>query len=89
MAIDVVWFKKDLRTRDHAPLLSSSLSGRQVLCLFMLEEGRFKLSDTSPMHINWELDCAIELSKRLKRIGLEMHFHIGWIWQNWEPHVGI
>ena len=77
MAIDVVWFKRDLRTRDHAPLLSSSLSGRPVLCLFMIEEGRLKLNDTSPIHINWELDCAIELSKNLKKIGLEMHFYKG------------
>ena len=77
MAIDVVWFKRDLRTRDHAPLLSSSLSGRPVLCLFMIEERRLKLNDTSPIHINWELDCAIELSKNLKKIGLEMHFYKG------------
>ena len=42
MAIDVVWFKRDLRTRDHVPLLSAILSGRPVLCLFILEPERFK-----------------------------------------------
>ena len=77
MAIDVVWFKRDLRCRDHAPLLSASLSGRPVLCLFMIETQRLKLKDTSPMHINWELDCAVALSKDVKKIGLDIHFHIG------------
>ena len=77
MAIDVVWFKRDLRCRDHAPLLSASLSGRPVLCLFMIETQRLKLKDTSPMHINWELDCAVALSKDMKKIGLDIHFHIG------------
>ena len=77
MAIDVVWFKRDLRCRDHAPLLSASLSGRHVLCVFMLETERLKLKDTSEIHINWELDCAIELSKNLRKIGSDMHFYIG------------
>ena len=67
MAVDVVWFKRDLRCRDHAPLLSASLSGRHVLCLFMLETERLELKDTSDIHINWELDCAIELSKNLRK----------------------
>jgi len=66
-----------LRCRDHAPLLSASLSGRPVLCLFMIETQRLKLKDTSPMHINWELDCAVALSKDVKKIGLDIHFHIG------------
>ncbi len=77
MVVDVVWFKRDLRCRDHAPLLSASLSGRPVLCLFMIETQRLKLKDTSPMHINWELDCAVALSKDIKKIGLDIHFHIG------------
>ncbi len=77
MAIDVVWFKRDLRTRDHVPLLSAILSGRPVLCLFMLEPDRFKQKDTDPIHVNWELDCAIDLSKTLEKSGSSLHFQIG------------
>ena len=77
MSLDVVWFKRDLRTKDHPPLLAASLSGRQVLCLFVIENERLELSDTSAIHINWELKCAEELSKDLKKIGLDMHFHVG------------
>ena len=77
MSLDVVWFKRDLRTKDHPPLLAASLSDRQVLCLFVIENERLELSDTSAIHINWELKCAEELSKDLKKIGLDMHFHVG------------
>ena len=53
MAIDVVWFKRDLRTRDHVPLLSAVLSGRPVLCLFILEPMRFEQEDTDAIHVDW------------------------------------
>ncbi|MBV22985.1 MAG: hypothetical protein CMA53_02665, partial [Euryarchaeota archaeon] len=43
----------------------------------MIETQRLKLKDTSPLHINWELDCAVALSKDVKKIGLDIHFHIG------------
>ena len=77
MAIEVVWFKRDLRTRDHLPLLSASLSGKTVLCLFVLEPERFTQPDIDAIHIEWELDCAIELSKNLEKSGANLHFKFG------------
>jgi len=77
MAIDVVWFKRDLRTRDHVPLLSAILSGQPVLCLFILEPERFKQEDIDPIHVNWELDCAVDLSQTLQKSGSDLHFEIG------------
>ena len=50
MSVDVVWFKRDLRTRDHVPLLSASLSGRPVICLYILETERLEQKDTDPIH---------------------------------------
>ena len=77
MAIEVVWFKRDLRTRDHLPLLSASLSGKTVLCLFVLEPERFTQPDIDAIHIEWDLDCAIELSKNLEKSGADLHFKFG------------
>ena len=77
MPVDVVWFKKDLRARDHAPLVSASLSGRPVICLFVLEPERLELDDTDPIHIQWELDCAAELSATLRDLGADLHFAVG------------
>ena len=77
MAIDVVWFKRDLRTRDHLPLTSAALSGKAVLCLFVIEPDRFQQPDIDPIHIEWELDCAIDLSKNLEKSGGSLHFKFG------------
>ncbi|RTE87735.1 MULTISPECIES: cryptochrome/deoxyribodipyrimidine photo-lyase family protein [Gammaproteobacteria] len=35
--IDIVWFKRDLRIRDHAPLSFASRSGRPTLLLVVIE----------------------------------------------------
>tara|TARA_B100000575_G_scaffold63222_1_gene48280 strand:- start:4961 stop:6493 length:1533 start_codon:yes stop_codon:yes gene_type:complete len=77
MPVDVVWFKKDLRSKDHAPLVSASLSGRTVVCLFILEPERLELDDVDPIHIQWELDCAVDLSATLRRLGADLHFAVG------------
>ena len=77
MPMDVVWFKRDLRTRDHVPLLSASLSGRPVICLYILEPDRLEQDDTDPIHIQWELDCAIELSNTLRDTGASLHYGLG------------
>ena len=77
MPVDVVWFKRDLRSRDHVPLLSASLSGRPVICLYVLETERLEQDDTDPIHIQWELDCAADLSRTLNDSGAFLHYGLG------------
>ena len=35
----VVWFKRDLRTRDHAPLVAAASLGEPVIPLYVIEDG--------------------------------------------------
>ena len=65
MAIEVVWFKRDLRRLDHLPLSEASNSNLPVLCLFLVEPQRLAQPDFDPIHVEWELDCAYELTKKL------------------------
>ena len=73
MATEVIWFKRDLRLRDHPPLLqaidSAALSGQSLLPLFFVEPERLKQPDTSEIHLHWELDCARALDRELQRRG--------------------
>ena len=69
MAIEVVWFKRDLRTYDNPPLVDASESGEQVACIFLIEPERLDQPDCDPIHIEWELDCAIELRRELENLG--------------------
>ena len=65
MAVDVLWFKKDLRVKDHQPLIEAAKSSNNLLCLFLVESERLELDDTDHIHIEWELDNAEELAKSL------------------------
>lgn len=52
-ALDVVWFKRDLRLRDHAPLSSALAPGRQVLLLHLFEPEDLAHETTSNRHLNF------------------------------------
>ena len=69
MPIDVVWFKRDLRTLDHEPLLKATASNNKTHCFFLIEPSRLQEPDCSPIHIQWELDCAIEIKQKIESIG--------------------
>lgn len=43
----VVWFKRDLRTRDHAPLVAAASLGEPVIPLYVIEDDYWQLPDTS------------------------------------------
>ena len=73
MAVDVLWFKKDLRVKDHQPLIEAAKSSNNLLCLFLVEPERLELDDTDHIHIEWELDNAEELAKSLTAIGGHLH----------------
>ncbi len=73
MAVDVLWFKKDLRVKDHQPLIEAAKSSNNLLCLFLVEPERLELDDTDHIHIEWELDNAEELAKSLTTIGGHLH----------------
>ena len=73
MPINVVWFKRDLRIRDHAPLFEAAKEKDPLILLYLVEPERLAQPDTDPTHIEWELDCATELDKNLETIGGSLH----------------
>ena len=54
--IDVVWFKRDLRLSDHAPLQAAIRSARPVLLLYIFEPSLFQSGhyDTRHARFIWE-----------------------------------
>jgi Deoxyribodipyrimidine photolyase len=47
--IHLVWFKRDLRAHDHAPLAEAARAG-PVLALHIVEPAYWTLPDTSARH---------------------------------------
>ena len=60
----VVWFKRDLRLYDHAPLLAAAREG-PVLPLFVAEPGYWALPDTSYRHWAFLSGAVADLAERI------------------------
>lgn len=65
--INIVWFKRDLRVTDHAPLAAASMG--PVLPIYIFEPDYWKLPDTSPIQHTAVVSAVLALSILLSRIG--------------------
>jgi deoxyribodipyrimidine photo-lyase len=69
--LQVVWFKRDLRAFDHAPLYEASRRG-WVLPLYIFEPDLWRQPDASNRQWRFVHECLTELSRELgKRSGRE------------------
>ncbi|MGL4240372.1 MAG: deoxyribodipyrimidine photo-lyase, partial [Beijerinckiaceae bacterium] len=66
--IQVVWFKRDLRIHDHAPLAEAALRG-PVLPLYIAEPGYWALPDTSARQWEFIAEALRDLREDLGGLG--------------------
>ena len=66
----IVWFKKDLRVFDHAPLLwaaqQASAHGGAVLPLWVHEPAMWQQADASARHLAFARDCVDDLQFQIR-----------------------
>jgi deoxyribodipyrimidine photo-lyase len=67
-SLHVVWFKRDLRIRDHAPLSLAAQAGR-VLPLYVFEPELWSSPDMSARHLWWVTESVRELRGALTALG--------------------
>ena len=67
--LDVVWFKRDLRIRDHAPLAAALAEGNRVLLLHFFEPEDLAHPTTSNRHINFRWQAWQSLCAEVKALG--------------------
>lgn len=72
----VVWFKRDLRVVDHAPLTQAAQRGT-VLCLYIIEPAVWGAPDASYRHYAFVLECLRDLYKVLRTLGLTLRIMTG------------
>ena len=75
-AVNIVWFKRDLRVKDHLPLYSAVESGK-VLPLYIVEPEYWSLPDTSSRQYQFIKQSLIELDARLERLGQPLQVRVG------------
>ena len=77
--VHVVWFKRDLRTRDHEPLQralqAAAHSGGKVLLLQVFEPGLLAHPTTSSRHVQFQWECGDDIQFTLKQEGWGLTLH--------------
>ncbi|MBW7470998.1 deoxyribodipyrimidine photo-lyase [Marinobacter sp. M216] len=73
----VVWFKRDLRTRDHAPLSAAADLGEPVIPLYVIEPGYWQLPDTSRRQWQFIEESLSDLRKQLRGKGSNLLVMVG------------
>ena len=63
-----VWFKRDLRIEDHAPLYQAAQSG-SILPLYIIEPDLFNAPDFGSLHWTFIRACLAELNNQLSALG--------------------
>lgn len=67
--VNVVWFKRDLRLRDHAPLKAAIEAGRPLLLLYCFEPSVMADPNYDVRHWRFVTECLQNLNEQLKPYG--------------------
>jgi deoxyribodipyrimidine photo-lyase len=75
--IEIVWFKRDLRVHDHAPLLAAQQSGNPVLPLYLFEPELWVQPELSGRHFDFLTECLADLDEALQARGAGLVVEMG------------
>lgn len=75
-ATALVWFKRDLRVRDHAPL-AEAMHFEGALGLVVIEPQWLQSPECDPRHVGFLLDCVAELQRDLAARGMPLIVRTG------------
>ena len=68
MSRTIVWFRRDLRVTDHAPLYRAVLRG-SVIPVFVFDRALLHHPETAPARVAFMLDCLHHLDQELRQRG--------------------
>ncbi len=76
LMVHVVWFKRDLRTADHAALAGAASTGQPVLPLYVFEPDLWETPEMTGRHFDFIGDSLSDLACALDRLGCPLHVRI-------------
>ena len=76
MSTQLVWFKRDLRVHDHAPLAAAARCG-PVVGVFLIEPSIISAPDYDVQHFAFAAASLTELRDRLRRRGGDLLVRVG------------
>ena len=75
-SVQIVWFKRDLRTADHLPLTEAARRG-PVLPLYIIEPSLIKAPDFDSIHWSFIRESLVDLRQSLARLGQPLVVRVG------------
>ena len=72
----VVWFKRDLRVHDHAPLAEAAVLG-PVVCIYVIEPGLWREPDAATQHFHFLIESLRDLARDLRSMGVTLQLLTG------------
>ena len=75
--VNIVWFKKDLRSSDHAPLHEAALGEYPVLPIYVFEPDYWKQEDAAFRHWEFTKQSLEFLRADLSKLGQALVFRKG------------
>lgn len=77
LAPQIVWFKRDLRVHDHAPLFGAAQTGAPVIPLYIVEPNYWHQPFASSRHWQFIRSCLIELDDSLRALAQPLILRVG------------
>ncbi|MEC7437383.1 MAG: deoxyribodipyrimidine photo-lyase, partial [Pseudomonadota bacterium] len=74
--MQIVWFKRDLRIEDNAPLAAAAAAG-PVIPLYILEPELWQQPDMSGRHYDFLGECLAGLDRDLTALGQPLVLRVG------------
>lgn len=75
--INIVWFKRDLRTQDHEPLYLASQENLPILLLYVFDPVMLDYPDAAPRHHRFVYQSILQLNETLSETGHRLHLCYG------------
>ncbi|GHD52568.1 deoxyribodipyrimidine photo-lyase [Marinobacter persicus] len=70
----LVWFRNDLRVADNPALTAACATGEAVHACFLITPGQWRQHDWSAARVQFVLEHANALARRLADLGIALHF---------------
>ena len=75
--INVVWIKRDIRSRDHAPLARAEQYNEPYILLFLFEPSITNRPDVSVRHLQFQYLSLLKLCSKLEVFGKKLYMCMG------------
>ncbi len=71
--LDIVWFKRDLRTLDNLSLEIAANSSNPVLFIYLFEPSVMNYPDYDSRHLGFIYESLLDIEKKFKSYSLKLN----------------